>query len=105
MKATTTESGGQVAEIFTAAAIVRSAGYKLAGKADDHSEDHDDGYTIALFGDTPYSALGKSPALARRQEALEGTAYKESSPPSRSPFGSGSPNARLVSAKVAATTS
>ena len=43
-------------------AIVTSAAQKVSAKDDDCGED---GYTIALFGDMPYNALGKSqyPAL------------------------------------------
>src|SRR5262249_45462965 len=57
----------KVTIIITAAAIVGTAGYKLSAKDDDRRGDRDEdgGYSIALFGDVPYNALGKSqyPAL------------------------------------------
>ena len=56
----------RVMAIAALAALVASTGYKLSAKDDDRRGDRDDdGYTIALFGDMPYNALGKSqyPAL------------------------------------------
>jgi hypothetical protein len=53
--------------MFASAAIVASAGYQLSANDDDdrRGDRDDDGYSIALFGDMPYNALGKSqyPAL------------------------------------------
>src|SRR5262245_11198615 len=61
-------SVGQLMAIFAAGAIVTGAGYHLSAKDDDAQGDDaqgDDAYTIALFGDMPYNALGKAqyPAL------------------------------------------
>jgi hypothetical protein len=56
----------KVIAAIAAAAIVAGAGYRLSANHDDGRGDHDDDeYTIALFGDVPYNALGKSqyPAL------------------------------------------
>src|SRR5262252_4863649 len=57
----------KVMVIVAAAAVVVSARYGLSAKDDDRRGDRDDdeGYSIALFGDMPYNALGKSqyPAL------------------------------------------
>jgi hypothetical protein len=56
----------RVMVIAALAALVASTGYKLSAKdADRRGDRDDDGYTIALFGDMPYNALGKSqyPAL------------------------------------------
>src|SRR5215510_8286984 len=55
--------------IIAAVGIVAGAGYRLAADGDERHGDRDgrdeDAYTIALFGDMPYNALGKSqyPAL------------------------------------------
>jgi len=58
---------GRVIASFAAATIVAAAGYQLSANADDRHGDREDdeAYTIALFGDVPYNALGKSqyPAL------------------------------------------
>ena len=57
---------GTVTTVCAAAALIIGAGYKVSAKDDDR-RDHDDGdaYTIGLFGDMPYNALGKAqyPAL------------------------------------------
>src|SRR5437899_10384730 len=57
-------SVGEMLAIFATAAIVTAAGYHVSAKDDDRAQD-DDAYTIALFGDMPYNALGKAqyPAL------------------------------------------
>src|SRR5215471_6619630 len=58
---------GGLAAVFAAAAIVTNAGHPIAAKDDGQRRDDcdDDSYTIGLFGDMPYNALGKSqyPAL------------------------------------------
>src|SRR5262245_56948986 len=57
---------GRATAIVMAAAIVATVGYTLSANDDDRGDGRDDdGYTIALFGDMPYNALGKSqyPAL------------------------------------------
>ncbi len=58
---------GRLTAIFAAAAVVASASYSLSAKDDDNRRDDrdDDSYTIGLFGDMPYNALGKAqyPAL------------------------------------------
>ena len=56
---------GRLAAVCAAAAIVASVGRTLSAKDDHHDDRDDDGYTIGLFGDMPYNALGRSqyPAL------------------------------------------
>src|SRR5262245_41371280 len=56
---------GRVAAAVAVVAIVASTGYKLSARDNDQGNDGDEGYSIALFGDQPYNALGKSqyPAL------------------------------------------
>src|ERR1043166_2965027 len=57
---------GRVIAMVTAAAVMAGAGIRLSANDRDRDDDRDDdGYTIALFGDMPYNALGKSqyPAL------------------------------------------
>ena len=53
---------GRMTAIFAAVAVVASVGHQVSAKDDDRDDDRDDddGYTIALFGDQPYNALGKS---------------------------------------------
>ena len=67
MRLQTAGAARKVMVIVAAAAVVVSAGYGLSAKDDDRRGDRDDdeGYSIALFGDMPYNALGKSqyPAL------------------------------------------
>jgi len=66
MKVTAIGIIGRLSAMFAAAALVASAGYTLSANVDERRGDRDDeGYTIALFGDMPYNALGKSqyPAL------------------------------------------
>jgi hypothetical protein len=57
----------RVTAIVAVAAIVAGAGYTISANDDDRRGDRDDdnGYTVALFGDVPYTALGRSqyPAL------------------------------------------
>jgi hypothetical protein len=59
---------GRLTAIVAAAAIVATASYRLSAKDDDDDrrDDRDsDSYTMGLFGDMPYNALGKAqyPAL------------------------------------------
>jgi hypothetical protein len=56
-------SAGYVMAIFATAATVAGAGYHVSAKDDDAQGD--EAYTIALFGDAPYNALGRQqyPAL------------------------------------------
>ena len=66
MKPKQTGGLGRVAVIVAATAIVASVSYELSANNGDRHDDRDDGsYSIALFGDMPYNALGKSqyPAL------------------------------------------
>src|SRR5712671_2656160 len=67
MKLTTLGAAGRLTAIFAAAAIAASVTHSLSAKDDDdRRDDHDgDSYTIVLFGDMPYNALGKAqyPAL------------------------------------------
>src|SRR5215831_4941214 len=66
MNTTPMNAVGRVAAVFTIAAIVASAGYRLSANENGNDDrDGDNGYTIALFGDMPYNALGKQqyPAL------------------------------------------
>ena len=57
----------QLSAIVASAAIIAGASYGLSAKDKDDRRDNDDGdaYTIGLFGDMPYNALGKAqyPAL------------------------------------------
>src|SRR5215470_17874367 len=55
----------RVTASIAAVAIVASTGYKLSARVNDQGNDEEEGYSIALFGDVPYNALGKSqyPAL------------------------------------------
>src|SRR5215470_11388241 len=55
----------RVTASVAAVAIVASTGYKLSARVNDQGNDEEEGYSIALFGDQPYNALGKSqyPAL------------------------------------------
>ena len=57
----------RLAVLFAVAVIVAGATYNLSAKDDDDRRDDRDGdsYTIGLFGDMPYNALGKAqyPAL------------------------------------------
>jgi hypothetical protein len=54
-----------MAVFMAAVAFVASKGYGVAAKGDDRDDHEQEGYTIGLFGDMPYNALGKSqyPAL------------------------------------------
>ena len=56
---------GRLTAMVAATAIVGSASYRLS--AQDHDDDERDqgSYTIGLFGDMPYNAMGKAqyPAL------------------------------------------
>ena len=66
MKFLTLTSARRVTSAVAATAIIAVAGYGLSANDDDRRGDHDDdAYTIALFGDMPYNALGKQqyPAL------------------------------------------
>src|SRR6478752_7675423 len=58
---------GWAVVILAAAAILASANHRLSAKGNDDRRDDgiSDSYTIGLFGDMPYNALGKAqyPAL------------------------------------------
>jgi hypothetical protein len=57
---------GRVIAVVAAATIAASARYNVSANDDRRGDrDDDEGYTIALFGDMPYNALGKAqyPAL------------------------------------------
>ena len=60
-------TSGRLTAILAAATIVATASYRLSARDDDDRRDDRDGesYTIGLFGDMPYNALGKAqyPAL------------------------------------------
>ena len=67
MKVRTLRVLGQVTAVVTAMTLVSSVSHKLSANDDDWRGDRDDDdvYTIGLFGDMPYNALGTSqyPAL------------------------------------------
>jgi len=67
MKLTRFGAVARLTVIVAAAAMVASLGHRLSAKDDDDRHDDRDGdsYTIGLFGDMPYNALGKAqyPAL------------------------------------------